>query len=105
MNDLIRREDAIGACAYETLECYEARKAIRAIPSADLNAEFAEWARLWFKEELEADRPQGEWIDRGYRVPSEWVKKCSLCGHETDTWKWCNFCPNCGCRMKGADDE
>ena len=52
-----------------------------------------------------ADRPQGEWIDRGMRVPSSWVKKCSLCGHETDTWRWCNFCPNCGARMKGADDE
>ena len=33
--DLIRRSDAIGACAYETIECYEARKAIRALPSAD----------------------------------------------------------------------
>jgi hypothetical protein len=54
---------------------------------------------------LSADRPQGEWIDRGMRVPSSWVKKCSLCGHETDTWRWCNFCPNCGARMKGADDE
>lgn len=50
-------------------------------------------------------RPQGEWIDRGMRVPCSWVKKCSLCGHETDTWRWCNFCPNCGARMKGADGE
>jgi len=45
MSDLIKREDAIGACAYETIECYEARKAIRALPSAD--------------------RPQGEWEDTG----------------------------------------
>ena len=38
-----------------------------------------------FKEEYEiTDRPQGEWIDRGMRVPSSWVKKCSLCGYETD---------------------
>ena len=29
-DDLIKRSDAIGACAYETFECYEARKAIRA---------------------------------------------------------------------------
>ena len=85
MKDTIYREDAIGACAYETIECYEARKAIRALPSAD--------------------RPQGEWIDRGMRVPSSWVKKCSLCGHETDTWRWCKFCPNCGAKMKGADDD
>ena len=50
------------------------------------------------------DRPSGEWIDRGMRVPSSWVKKCSLCGHETDTWRWCKFCPNCGAKMV-KDDE
>ena len=48
MSDLIKREDAIGACAYETIECYEARKAIRALPSAD--------------------RPQ-EWIPCSVRLP------------------------------------
>lgn len=46
--DTIYREDAIGACAYETLECYEARKTIRALPSAD--------------------RPQGEWIDTAISI-------------------------------------
>lgn len=68
-----------------------------------------------FKEEYEiVDRPQGEWIkhdeDRDY---------CSVCKHifKTRTLtkqdKWTNyiddlgynFCPNCGARMKGADDE
>ena len=58
-----------------------------------------------------ADRPQGEWIDA--EIPSESggampIQACSLCktfyplaytggGHR--------FCPNCGARMKGADDE
>ena len=58
-----------------------------------------------------ADRPQGEWIDA--EIPSESggampIQVCSLCktfyplaytggGHR--------FCPNCGARMKGADDE
>lgn len=46
----------------------------------------------------------GEWIDRGMRVPSSWVKKCSLCGHETDTWRWCKFCPNCGAKMSNASN-
>ena len=120
MSDLIRREDAIGACAYETFECYEARKAIRNLPSADRPQkviaqitfdeeklrEIVKEAVERFKEEYEiTDRPRGEWIDRGMRVPSSWVKKCSLCGYETDTWRWCNFCPHCGARMKGADDE
>ena len=49
-DDLIKRSDAIGACAYETVECYEARKAIRALPSAD--------------------RPQ-EWIPCSERLPRE----------------------------------
>ena len=61
-----------------------------------------------------ADRPQGEWIkhddERDY---------CSRCKHifktriitKQDKWTNCiddlgyNFCPNCGRRMKGADDE
>ena len=61
-----------------------------------------------------ADRPQGEWIkhdeERGY---------CSRCKHIFKTRtitkqdKWTNYiddlgynyCPNCGARMKGADDE
>lgn len=47
--DIIYREDAIGACAYETLECYEARKTIRTLPPAD--------------------RPQ-EWIPCEERLPS-----------------------------------
>ena len=57
------------------------------------------------------DRPQGEWLD--YEIPNEDggampIQVCSLCktfypvvytggGHR--------FCPNCGARMKGADDE
>ena len=93
MSDLIRREDAIGACAYETFECYEARKAIRNLPSAD--------------------RPRGEWIyceddegQDGYR--------CSECGFFVP-WYYdyedSNYildykaCPHCLAKMKGADDE
>ena len=84
--DTIYREDAIGACAYETLECYEARKTIRALPSAD--------------------RPQGEWIDEGRNL---WG--CSNCGmeiyseSERDRNEFHKWCSRCGARMKGADDE
>ena len=67
----------------------------------------------YFKEIVErlpsADRQQGEWI--GYEVPS----KCSVCGHCWDEYVfgqeiWYdgsvpNYCPHCGARMKGADDE
>lgn len=80
MSDLIERGDAIKALyKYSFVSKDIIEREINAIPSAD--------------------RPQGEWIDRGMRVPSSWVKKCSLCGHETDTWRWCKFCPNCGAKM------
>lgn len=47
-----------------------------------------------------SDRPQGEWIK-----DVEWwcVYKCSVCGETFD--ELTNYCPNCGARMKGADDE
>ena len=59
----------------------------------------------------EADRPQGEWIDAEIPLESGGsmpIQACNLCktfyplaytggGHR--------FCPNCGARMKGADDE
>lgn len=47
-----------------------------------------------------ADRPQGEWKSKhnGY-----WT--CSECGLSFLFYAKGNFCPNCGARMKGADDE
>ena len=76
-----------------------------------------------------ADRPQGEWVLIS-EVASNLGHKCSNCGEKAkkivarsvlvDNY-YCNkaepiteythkeqlskFCPNCGCRMKGADDE
>ena len=58
-----------------------------------------------------ADRLQGEWIDAEIPLESGGsmpIQACNLCktfypleytggGHR--------FCPNCGARMKGADDE
>jgi hypothetical protein len=53
---------------------------------------------------------QGEWIFKtvfpndksefpmGYLV-------CSVCGSHHSNSVPCNYCDNCGCRMKGADDE
>ena len=65
---------------------------------------------LGFSYGTNADRPQGEWVDA--EIPLESgdtlpIQVCNLCktfyplvytggGHR--------FCPNCGARMKGADD-
>lgn len=44
------------------------------------------------------DKPLGEWIDMGgYEV-------CKNC-HEVKRFPHWNFCPNCGRRMKGVNDE
>ena len=50
--------------------------------------------------------PQGEWIEQ------EDCWQCSECGDEyvlevgvKPIDAKMHYCPNCGCRMKGADDE
>ena len=90
--DLIKRSDAIKALyKYSFVSKDVIEREIKAIPSAD--------------------RPQGEWIDA--EIPLECggsmpIQVCNLCktfyplaytggGHR--------FCPNCGARMKGADDD
>ena len=102
-DDLIRRSDAI--------------KAIEELPNA-YNGWSDAYDKAYIISTLEevpsADRPQGEWIkydeERDY---------CSHCKHifktrditQQDKWTQYiddlgyNYCPNCGCRMKGADDE
>lgn len=50
------------------------------------------------------DRPQGEWIVHSNGKMCD----CSVCNESYDRTfeyvdEW-NFCPNCGARMKGADD-
>ena len=49
----------------------------------------------------------GEWIDRsdGGRILHPWWEsyECMNCGYSgSKAW---NFCPWCGAKMKGADDE
>ena len=96
MSDLIERGDAIEV-AYQ----------LRRKPNDD---EWDWWLRS-FNAIPSADRPQGEWVDAEIPLESGGsmpIQVCNLCktfyplaytggGHR--------FCPNCGCRMKGAEDE
>lgn len=51
-------------------------------------------------------RPQGQWIFRREFVEDTPFTgyRCSNCNYWQGMGAW-NFCPHCGCRMKGADDE
>lgn len=63
------------------------------------------------KEEYEiVDRPQGEWKPFDLTWGRS-IYRCTACDEavsEVPTWGGkvlFNYCPNCGARMKGADDE
>lgn len=63
----------------------------------------------WYCTELESnvmpsvDRPQGEWIEQEDDYHHYW--ECSECGMGVGLDDIRNYCPNCGARMKGADDD
>lgn len=85
------RTEAKSMGAYGT--CYMATLLMR---SADTIEMLSEKAR---------EPKQGEWVATD--VTDEWyglVYKCNLCGSEV-IGGCDNYCPNCGVKMKGADDD
>ena len=105
MSDLIKREDAIEAIGADIDEI-DAFNPSAGIMKACIRR--AIWKVMGVSS---ADRPQGEWIDAEIPLESGGsmpIQACNLCktfyplaytggGHR--------FCPNCGARMKGADDD
>jgi len=98
MSDLIKKQDAIDALHKHFSSGFDEDRwwnsttvlfALNSVPSAD--------------------RPQGEWIDIGD------FEQCSVCKgtrlkefqsyYGKVTWIKTPYCPSCGARMKGADDE
>ena len=53
-----------------------------------------------------ADRPEGKWIIHFDDIwPEESTIECSVCHEEQPLEIDDNFCPNCGAKMKGANNE
>ena len=116
MNDTVKRKAVIATIGamYERCDTYDMTdyrdlmlEAVKVLPSADITSYEKGYADAvqGIADELvrqgkhiESDRPQGEWIDiGGYEV-------CENC-HEVKRFPHWSFCPNCGARMKGADDD
>ena len=99
--DLIKRSDAI-----EAIHNYW-KKRLDTLPKADIQQtdKILEHNKIlcnFVNAIPSADRPQGEWIDRSGGIEGAW-NYCSVCGEQAiDLY---DFCPNCGAKMKGADDE
>ena len=79
----------------------------------EVDTDISEYSdKLWKNayERDKADRPQGEWIfkptfpnDKSEFPMGSLV--CSVCGSHHSNSTPCNYCDNCGARMKGADDD
>lgn len=107
-DDLIRLSDAIEAI--EVVDWYHQNRNKDMVSGANSDEHQA-----WYKADdvykaLEAvptaDRPQGEWIET---VDGTMCGNCEAYPYDDGEYHIANwhsdFCPNCGARMKGADDE
>lgn len=104
-NELIARGDAIEAI--ENVTWYHQNRNKDMVEGANSDEHQAWYKSQDIYEALEAlpsvDRPQGEWIgvEEDWRHQIEFWK-CSECDFAVSSMY--NYCPNCGARMKGADE-
>lgn len=109
MNDLIKRSDAIEAVGDVTW--YHQNRNKDMVEGAN-SAEHQAWYKSQdIYEALEAipsaDRPQGEWK---IVPPNAWELNGIIQWHECSVCKCrsmfiSDYCPHCGAKMKGADNE
>jgi len=108
MSDLIKREDAIKAMEQRYKDILRIFK--RKVKDGEKAIVLDMIGCI--KSLPSADRPQGEWIvtDEDGWANGTHALICSECGKgyhlniERVIGDW-NYCPNCGARMKGVDDE
>lgn len=89
MDDLIRRSDAIKEIgnAFDMGDCYCDRHSIIGL--------------MFSVPSVTVEPKHGEWILNGNFAGLN-HHKCSVCGK--DEFRLWDFCPNCGAKMKGADE-
>ena len=95
MSDLIKREDAIKAVWKPQVKPNELIfDALKTAIESEIN------------NIPSADRPQGEWIETADGTMCSNCHKFPYDDGEYHIANWgSDFCPHCGARMKGADDE
>ena len=100
-NDIVIVDRPMG---WESIRAY-AEEVVSDIPSVEQTIEIdADQLAKLLREgwTIHSEPKQGEWIGKG---DCEAISvKCSICGRDNGL-NASNFCPNCGARMKGADDE
>ena len=92
-DDLIRRSDAIKALR---------KRWARTINYDGIGEDIGEECEEAINSIPVTDRPQGEWKQNVFRSDI-YRYECSNCkAHHRARY---DYCPSCGARMKGADDE
>ena len=94
MDEYITRSEAIAELRHRCYPCGEGIEAINGIPAADV-----------------APVVHARWIHSRYEDCSEQFElvKCSQCNHEAYAMAFYvrggNYCPNCGAKMDGGDND
>ena len=112
MSDLIRRSDAIEAI--EGVDWYHQNSRNKDMVNGANSDEHQAWYKAddvykALKEVPSADRPRGEWLKFGLGRGTR-ILFCTNCERRIEVPlsqgdSNYDFCPNCGAKMKGADDE
>lgn len=88
---------------------YEVCRFVNALAVA--NVVNAENCRMFKDTKVYRKSTDGEWVDQYKGKYANALYKCSACGGRanidwiTSDWNLTPFCPSCGAKMKGANDE
>jgi len=98
MNNLTLEEAIAHAEEVADYDCYNDEQ----MKCANEHKQLAEWLK-----ELKSlkENKIGHWIERDFVSPGAYftVYQCSKCNEIS--WNWYNYCPCCGVRMEGTEDE